>query len=137
MSLSYFCPFPCFFSFILLNMAFTPTVMPMHSGKNGVPGPNQNIQHADPMPSIVLLNVVPHVMKPKRYGTHTSELTTTNTIANITAVRQSFKLVHIHTNGAFIQPQIFFKIPLNVIFFCDPFIDNLTCLQFHLVVLDN
>ena len=55
---------------------------------NGVPGPNQNNQHAVPMP-------VHHglfKMNPSIYGTHTSEDNTTNVITNIIAVLQSLIL---------------------------------------------
>lgn len=52
---------------------------------NGVPGPNQNNQHAVPTPiSQALLKIIPN-----KYGTQTSDDNTTNTIANTTAVLQS------------------------------------------------
>ena len=60
----------------------------MHITINGVPGPNQNNQHAVPIP-------VSHAlckMNPNRYGTHTSEDNTINTITNIIAVLQSLML---------------------------------------------
>lgn len=52
---------------------------------NGVPGPNQNNQHAVPTPiSQALLKIIPN-----KYGTQTSDDNTINTIANTTAVLQS------------------------------------------------
>ena len=55
---------------------------------NGVPGPNQNSQQVVPIPiSQAFLNITP-----SKYGTQTSEDNTRNTIANITAVRQSLIL---------------------------------------------
>jgi hypothetical protein len=82
--------------------------MAMHNGKNGVPGPNQNNQQADPIDHMYVR--VDGTMNPIRYGTHTSELSTTNTMPKMMAVTGSFKLVHIHTNGLQIHFQIFCQI---------------------------
>ena len=79
--------------------------MAMHNGKNGVPGPNQNNQQADPIDHMYVR--VDGTMNPIKYGTHTSELSTTNTMPKMMAVAGSFKLVHIHTNGLQIHFQIF------------------------------
>ena len=55
---------------------------------NGVPGPNQNNQQAVPTPiSQLLFNITPN-----KYGTHTSDDNTMNTIANTIAVLQSLIL---------------------------------------------
>lgn len=60
----------------------------IHITINGVPGPNQNSQHAVPTPiNQLLLSIIPN-----RYGTHTSLDNTKNVITNIIAVRQSLIL---------------------------------------------
>lgn len=60
----------------------------IHITINGVPGPNQNIQHAVPTPiSQALFNI-----KPNSQGTQTSEDSTKNDNTNITAVLQSLML---------------------------------------------
>ena len=60
----------------------------IHITINGVPGPNQNNQHAVPTPISQLLFRI----TPNRYGTHTSDDSTKNVITNIIAVLQSLIL---------------------------------------------
>lgn len=90
-----------------------PAVMPIHNGKNGVPGNNQNIQHVVATPTIVPPSAALPTKKaiaPMIYGIHTSHDITATTIINITNVRQSFKFCHIHLNGATIICFIFCRI---------------------------
>ena len=53
-----------FLNLILLNNDLIKIVKPMQIGKNGVPGPSQNNQHALAIPKHHLLKSVPQVIKP-------------------------------------------------------------------------
>lgn len=68
---------------------------------NGVPGPNQNNQHAVPTPISQALQKI----TPSKYGTHTSEDSTVNTRTNITAVLQSLILKNTQYQGKAIRYQ--------------------------------
>lgn len=79
-------------SFFLKNNFLIASVIPMHSGMNGVPGPIQNNQQAEPIPNHHLLPVT----KPSMYGNHTSILITAHTPRNNTNVFQSLSCANIH-----------------------------------------
>ncbi len=61
---------------IQLNNLARAKVMTIAIRVNGVPGPNQNAQHALPMVNHIFLLVIMY----RRYGTQTSALSTTLTI---------------------------------------------------------
>ena len=79
-------------SFFLKNNFLIASVIAIHNGMNGVPGPIQNNQHAEPMPNHHLLPVT----KPSIYGNHTSILITAHTPRNNTNVFQSLSCANIH-----------------------------------------